>query len=247
MGWCCDLFHESSQALVPHQTIVKIELTICIYLWMSTHVVISQTHRIVSQEWLSPGAGTSVFIYPFQSYHLVSSGSNIWGWCVTPHSFPTRGCWCSTTIFNIVNIFTIINQIENGWKIAQYHYFAGFTLHPSPLTRLTHDHVTWFVLLFQYKDGGCCNSCDHQPRNWAFIFLKTKYCMQNLWGGRTQGLRLTLRSLPQSSLTSTWGPPPMGILTILFISLRIPSEVSFMVLSSCHPTTGASGALFPPG
>ncbi len=34
-------------------------------------------------------------------------GSNIWGWCVRPHSSPTRGCWPLQTILNILNIFTI--------------------------------------------------------------------------------------------------------------------------------------------
>ncbi len=41
-----------------------------------TCVVISQTHRLVSQERLSPRVGTSIFIDLIQSRHLVSGGSN---------------------------------------------------------------------------------------------------------------------------------------------------------------------------
>ena len=50
--------------------------------------------------------GRNFHIYYVQAWHLVS-GSNIWGWCVTPHSSPARGCWHQKTIFNILNIFTI--------------------------------------------------------------------------------------------------------------------------------------------
>ena len=34
----------------------------------------------------------NLHIYYVQSGNLVSSGSNIWVRCVTPHSSPTRGC-----------------------------------------------------------------------------------------------------------------------------------------------------------
>ena len=68
------------------------------------NVLISQTNRLVSQERMSPGVGTSVFImYYVQTHHLVG-GSNIWDWCVTPQSSPTKGYWHQQTIFNILNI-----------------------------------------------------------------------------------------------------------------------------------------------
>ncbi len=51
----------------------------------------------------------------------VGTLSNIWGWCVTPHSSPTRGCWPLQTIFNILNNFTITILIENRHIMAQYH------------------------------------------------------------------------------------------------------------------------------
>ncbi len=63
--------------------------------------------------------------------------------------------------------------------------------------------------------------------------------MQDLWGGRTPREasdwppgHCRSRCLLQPGAC----PPPMGFLTISFISLRIPSEVSFVVLSSCYPT-----------
>ncbi len=79
----------------------------CFSWWRSTQrdswlggptVVISQSHRLVSQERLS------------QSRHLASGGSNFYSWCVTPHSSPSRGYWQCLTIFNILNIFIIINK-----------------------------------------------------------------------------------------------------------------------------------------
>ena len=40
--------------------------------------------------------------------------------------------------------------------------------------------------------------------------------------------------------TSTWAWPPMGFFIISFIVWHILSKVSFVVLSSCHPTTDES-------
>ncbi len=51
--------------------------------------------------------GGNIHIYYVQKQHLVNS-SNIWDWCVSPHSSPTRGHQPQQTIFNILNIFIII-------------------------------------------------------------------------------------------------------------------------------------------
>ncbi len=71
-------------------------------------------------------------IYYVQTRHLVSGSSNIWVRCVTPHSSPARGYWYQQTILIFMYIFTIINLIQFRYKIAQYYYFAGFSLHPCP-------------------------------------------------------------------------------------------------------------------
>ena len=121
-------------------------------------VVISQTHWLVSQKRL------------FQSHHLVSGGSNFYSWCVTPHSSPSRGCWQCLTIFNILNIFIIINWIENRHIIAQYHYFAGFSLHSSP-----HGGIMWS------HDQGFSLSLE-QPWMW-WKSKPTHFCSKKLHRG----------------------------------------------------------------
>ncbi len=52
--------------------------------------------------------GGNLCIYYVQKQHLVL-WFEVWDWCVTPHSSPSRGCWQCLTIFNILNIFIIIN------------------------------------------------------------------------------------------------------------------------------------------
>ncbi len=123
------------------------------HVWLCAHaksdlrsVVISQTHWLVSQERLS------------QSRHLVSGGSKFYSWCVTPHSSPSSGCWQHLTIFNILNIFTIINQIENRHIIAQYHcLLASACIPPPPPMGVSHDHMTR-VFPSLLRNHGCGGS-----------------------------------------------------------------------------------------
>ncbi len=107
----------------------------------------------ISGETVPRGREPPYLLTSFQSCHLVMGGSNIWDWCVIPHSSPTRGHW-PQTIFNILIIFIKINQIENRQIIAQYHYFAGFSLHPCPMG-WSHDHMTGgFPSLLHHQHHG---------------------------------------------------------------------------------------------
>ena len=107
----------------------------------------------------------------FQTCHLVSGSSNNWVRCVTPHSSPTRGQRSSTTIFNILNIFTIIIWIENRQKIAQYHFLLALAcIPPPPPTGVSCDHVT---LVFSLSFGSIIDVIEIETWN----FLK-----QQIWG-----------------------------------------------------------------
>ena len=78
--------------------------------------MISQTRRLVSQERLSPRAGTSVFI---DLIPITPSGEQwfelLFTAGVSHHTPPLiRGCLYQQTIFDILNNFTIINKTENS-------------------------------------------------------------------------------------------------------------------------------------
>ncbi len=90
------------------------------------------TIGLISQERLSPRMGSSAFFYYVHSHYLV---------------LPHQGVLVSATILIFLHIFKIINQIHIRQKIAQYYYFAGFSLHPSSMG-LSCDHMTGNSLSF---------------------------------------------------------------------------------------------------